>query len=147
MRRILVTGANKGIGLAIVQGILRQHDETFVLLGARDTRRGEAAARSLVAADAGCAERIWVVPLDVASEASVSAVASQVAAHFDAAAEPLYGVVNNAGIGLEDADLAAVVEVNTFGVRRVCEAFLPLLDSARGRIVNVTSAAGPNFVA
>jgi len=32
MRRILVTGANKGIGLAIVTAILSEHDDTVVLL-------------------------------------------------------------------------------------------------------------------
>ncbi|MDJ0870037.1 MAG: SDR family NAD(P)-dependent oxidoreductase [Myxococcota bacterium] len=147
MRRILVTGANKGIGLAIVRGILEQHDDTSVLLGARDAQRGAAARQSLVAADAAHAERVWVLPLDVASEASVGAAAAQVAARFEGETQPLYGLVNNAGIGLGSGDLAAVVQVNTLGVRRVCEAFLPLLDAAHGRIVNVTSAAGPNFVA
>jgi NAD(P)-dependent dehydrogenase (short-subunit alcohol dehydrogenase family) len=37
--------------------------------------------------------------------------------------------------------------VNLFGIHRVCEAFIPLLDSAAGRIVNITSASGPSFVA
>ena len=40
MRRILVTGANKGIGLALVEAILAQHADTFVYLGARDAGRG-----------------------------------------------------------------------------------------------------------
>jgi NAD(P)-dependent dehydrogenase (short-subunit alcohol dehydrogenase family) len=60
-------------------------------------------------------------------------------------AERLYGLVNNAGIGARNASLASVLETNTLGVRRVCEAFLPLLE-ASGRVVNVTSAAGPSFV-
>jgi NAD(P)-dependent dehydrogenase (short-subunit alcohol dehydrogenase family) len=58
----------------------------------------------------------------------------------------LYGLVNNAGIGFGNSSLQEVLEVNTYGIQRVCEAFIPLLDSSQGRIVNVTSAAGPNFV-
>ena len=39
------------------------------------------------------------------------------------------------------------LQVNTYGVRRVCQAFIPLLEAGGGRVVNVTSAAGPMFVA
>lgn len=140
MRRILVTGANKGIGLAIVQGILERHDDTFVYLGARAIERGQAAATSLPKG------RVEVVPLDVGDEGSVAAARDRVAAHLGG--EKLYGLVNNAGIGAAGAGgVRGVLEVNTFGVRRVTEAFLPLLDPARGRVVLVTSASGPSFVA
>lgn len=136
--RILVTGANKGIGLAICRGILEQQQDASVLLGARDAERGAAARAALVNEHPEWEQRVQVVELDVSSDASVSAAAKRVTA-------PLYAVVNNAGIG-ESHGLAAVLEVNTLGVRRVCEAFLPLLDPKQGRIVNVTSASGPNFV-
>src|SRR5690606_14571232 len=91
--------------------------------------------------------RLVVSPLDVASDASVNRAAQQIREHCAGEPTPLYGLVNNAGIGDSAASLAEVLEVNTLGVRRVCEAFLPLLDPQEGRIVNVTSAAGPNFVA
>ena len=57
-----------------------------------------------------------------------------------------YGVVNNAGIGFGDVALEKVVRVNTLGIQRVCERFIPLLNAEEGRVVNITSAAGPNFV-
>src|SRR5690606_6067825 len=63
-----------------------------------------------------------------------------------AAPPPLHAVVNNAGLGSQVGDLRAILEVNTLGVRRVCEAFLPLVDPSAGRIVNLTSASGPSFV-
>lgn len=142
MRRILVTGANKGIGLALVEAILSTHSDTFVYLCSRDAERGRAAAAPLAEAYPG---RIEVVRLDVADEQSVADAKTQVAASL--ASELLYGLVNNAGIGFKQPDAARIVDTNTFGVRRVSEAFLPLLDPNAGRIVNVTSAAGPIFVA
>jgi len=146
MKRILVTGANKGIGLAIVTAILEEHDDTFVLLGARDPDRGEAARGSLVHAHPAWAGRIEVVELDVASEASVTAAARHVAARFIEELTPLHAVVNNAGIGSNRTTPRDVLAVNTFGMRRVCEAFVPLLHPTDGRVVNVTSASGPIFV-
>lgn len=143
MRRIVVTGGNKGIGLGIVAAILSEHADTFVYLGSRDRERGRAAAAGLVRRQPAWQDRIDVLELDVASEASAAEAARRVAEGL--AGERLYGLVNNAGIGARGADLAAVLETNTLGVRRVCEAFLPLLATG-GRIVNVTSAAGPSFV-
>jgi NAD(P)-dependent dehydrogenase (short-subunit alcohol dehydrogenase family) len=139
MRRILVTGANKGIGLAIVTAIVEEHDDTFVYLGARDPERGAAARQGLVHEHPEWGERVEVLPLDVASEGSVAAAARSVG-------EGLFAIVNNAGIGLGSADRRAVLDVNVNGVRRVCRAFSPLVQPDGGRIVNVTSASGPMFV-
>lgn len=146
MRRVLVTGANKGIGLAIVTAVLEQHEDTFVLLGSRDLGRGEAARESLMQTHPEWEERVEVVELDVASDASVTAAAARVRARFEGEAQPLYGLVNNAGVGRHESGMRGVLEVNTLGVRRVCEAFVPLLRAADGRVVNVTSASGPRFV-
>jgi NAD(P)-dependent dehydrogenase (short-subunit alcohol dehydrogenase family) len=143
MRRILVTGANKGIGLAIVEAILREQADSFVYLGTRDLERGRAAAAGLVGQHAAWKERVEVVALDVADAGSVSEAERRVAQSLRG--EKLYGLVNNAGIGLSSS-LAAVLETNTLGVHRVCEAFVPLIEPG-GRVVNVTSAAGPSFVA
>jgi len=147
MRRILVTGGNKGIGLGIVTAILSEHDDTFVFLGARDAGRGHAARQALLSEHPSWAQRLEVIELDVASEASVRAASDRIRERCLDERGALYGVVNNAGIGGGKATLSSVFDVNTFGVRRVCEAMLPLLDPERGRIVNITSAAGPSFVA
>lgn len=147
MRRILVTGANKGIGLATVAAILENHGDTFVLLGSRDLERGQAAVESLLQQHPAWSDRIEVLEIDVASDESVMRAKSLVVDTFDAEPTPLYAIVNNAGIGIGTGSghLMPVLQVNTIGVRRVCEAFLPLIQSA-GRIINVTSASGPKFV-
>lgn len=145
MRRILVTGANKGIGFAIVKGILAEAEDTFVFLGARDPGRGASAVRALTAADPSSEARVRSVTLDVANDASVSAAREYVREAL-APNEKLYAIVNNAGLGSQAGSLEEILNVNAFGIRRTCEAFLPLLDPHGGRIVNVTSAAGPMFV-
>ncbi|SDL56461.1 SDR family NAD(P)-dependent oxidoreductase, partial [Aliiruegeria lutimaris] len=144
MRRILVTGANKGIGYAIAERILEEADDTFVFLGSRDLERGGAAAESLSRESADRASRIQIVEIDVSSDESVGGAVLQV--RDTCGSEKLYGIVNNAGIGLGADDLRSVLNVNTRGIKRVCDAFIPLLSDG-GRIVNITSAAGPNFVA
>lgn len=145
MKRILVTGANKGIGLAVATAILDEHDDTFVLLGSRDAGRGQAACAHLLQAHPGWGDRIEVVELDVVHEASVVAATRHVASRFIEDLTPLYAVVCNAGVGLRSNPPREVLDVNTLGVRRVCEAFLPLV-RPHGRVVNVTSASGPTFV-
>lgn len=134
-----MTGANKGIGLAIVNAILSEHDDTFVFLGARDLGRGRAAAESLASP---LRDRTEVVSLDVSDDRSVAAARARIAETPGRAM--LYGLVNNAGV--MNAPLADVFAVNTLGVARVCEAFIPLLEP-NGRVVNITSASGPTFVA
>jgi len=140
----LITGANKGIGLATAR-LLGEAGMT-VLVGARDAERGEAAAKSL-AQDGLDAS---FVPLDVTSQESVLGAAQTVGA----AHGRLDVLVNNAGIAIGDGTRAApsqtqlgtlrtTFETNVFGVVAVTSAFLPLLrESAAGRIVNVSSEVG-----
>lgn len=146
MRHVLVTGANKGIGYAIARGILADHDDTFVFLGARDTKRGTTAVAKLKAESPSFADRVRFVQLDVASDESVAAAVEAVRSALGDGGR-LYGLVNNAGVGHDGQTLASILQVNTFGMQRVSEAFVPLLDPERGRIVNITSGAGPSFVA
>jgi carbonyl reductase 1 len=147
LKRILVTGANKGIGLAIAAGALSARDDTEVLLGSRDRARGDAARRELVAREPSWGERVDVLTLDVADDGSVAEAARRVIATQGGAPGTLYGLVNNAGVGGGAAGRGAVLEVNLRGPHRVCEHFLPLLQPTGGRVVNVSSASGPLFVA
>jgi NAD(P)-dependent dehydrogenase (short-subunit alcohol dehydrogenase family) len=146
MRKTVITGANKGIGLALVSAILEHAEDTFVFLGSRDAGRGAAARESLLADHPSWADRVEVLEIDVADDASVASAAERVKGSLGEG-ETLHGLVNNAGVGFTVSDMRTVLGVNTLGMRRVSEAFAPLLASPGGRLVNVTSASGPNFIA
>lgn len=139
----LITGANKGIGLATA-GQLGARGMT-VLVGARDEARGHEAERDLRAQ--GTQARF--VPLDVTDEKSVARAAEWIDAEYGV----LDILVNNAGIARGDgqgrpsettlATLRTVFETNVFGVVAVTNAMLPLLRrAAAARIVNVSSEVG-----
>lgn len=136
----LVTGANKGIGKAIVRGLAQKG--MTVLLGARDPERGMQAAEELSSNGT-----VHFLQLDVTDEASVRAAAQEVATRYG----KLDVLVNNAGISGSGArpseetveDLQNVYNTNVFAVVRVTNALLPLLRlSPAGRIVNISSLRG-----
>jgi NAD(P)-dependent dehydrogenase (short-subunit alcohol dehydrogenase family) len=118
-KTVLVTGANRGIGQALVEEALR-----------RGASRVYAGTRQPLAHPDG---RVTTVILDVTNPAQTQAAAQQVGA--------LDVLINNAGIALYD-DLSdrSVLErhlaVNLFGTYAVTQAFLPLLTRSGGAIVN-----------
>ncbi|BCP55700.1 short-chain dehydrogenase [Kaistia sp. 32K] len=135
----LVTGANKGIGLAIARQLGANGHSLW--LGCRDLQRGDAAAREL--RNAGIDAR--AVQLDVTNEASVAAAAGTV----EREAGKLDVLVNNAGVMFSPPpsvaeesidEIRQMFEANVFGVLRVTQAFLPLLrKSEAARIVMMSS--------
>ena len=147
MKRILITGANKGIGLATVAKLLGSYDETFLLLGSRDSKKGQHALNSLLNIQPEWKDRLDLIQIDVEQDLSVNSAAEEVVTKFGMTPSPLYAIVNNAGIGDSMLGLNKVLQVNTFGPKRVCDAFLPLLNPSIGRVVNVTSASGPLYLA
>jgi NAD(P)-dependent dehydrogenase (short-subunit alcohol dehydrogenase family) len=135
----LVTGANKGIGLATARRLAALG--WTVLLGSRAPGRGAAAA-------AGLAGDVVPVTIDVTDDASVTAAAKDVDARYGR----LDVLVNNAGItgGFTPSptdtgpeQMRAALETNVVGPVRVTREFLPLLRrSAAPRIVMVSSGMG-----
>jgi len=118
-KTILVTGASRGIGQALVEEALK-----------RGARRVYAAARRPTAHPD---ERVTPLRMDVTDAAQVRAAAEQVGS--------LDILVNNAGLaqfeGLGDrATLERHLAVNLFGTYAVTEAFLPALTRSGGTIVN-----------
>lgn len=134
---ILVTGGNQGIGYALCRQLAVDRG-CHVYLAARSAERGEAAAARIRALGGS----VDFLPLDAASDESVRNAARL--AKEALAGGALYGIVNNAGVGLNSA--GNILETNLRGPKRVCDGFLPLLDPEGGRIVNVGSGSGPMYV-
>ena len=121
-KAVLVTGANRGIGQALVAEALR-----------RGAKRVYAGTRQPLAHPDG---RVTPLTLDVTDPAQIQAAAEQVKA--------LDILINNAGVFLYDdlSDRAALerhLAVNLFGTYGVTRAFLSLLARSRGAIVNNVS--------
>ena len=146
MKRVLVTGANKGIGRAVVEAVLDRYTDVFVYLGCRSLERGTDAQNQLGAKNHEYLSRTKVVELDVTSEQSVCEAEKDVRGECEAAGTALYGIVNNAGVFSSPAGIAEVLEVNLFGIKRVLDHFYSILDTEDARVVNVTSASGPNYL-
>lgn len=141
-RVALVTGGNRGIGLATAAqlGALGLR----VVIGARRRSDGEAAVAQLAA---GGAQAGWI-ELDVADEAGrVRAVETVLAREGRCDI-----LVNNAGVALDkwvpaaqlELDvLRATLETNLYGPLRLCQLVLPAMRAQKhGRIVNLSSELG-----
>lgn len=145
-KTILVTGGNDGIGLALCAQLVSQHG-CHVFVGSRSLERGQAAIESVRASLSDAAPgAIELLQLDVTDDASVAAAAESIRASLGKRGR-LYGLVNNAGIGLATGvSPEEVIDTNLYGAKRMCDAFLAT-DLVSDRVVNVGSGGGPSYVA
>ena len=121
-KTVLITGANRGIGQALVDEALR-----------RGAKRVYAGSRQPITHPD---ERVTPVVLDVTDTDQIRSAAEKV--------QNLDVLVNNAGIAIYDnlsdrSILEQHLAVNLFGPYEVIQAFLPQLTASRGAIVNNTS--------
>ena len=124
-KTILITGANRGIGRALVDEALRR--------GAKEVYAGVRGALQI--AD----QRVRPLALDVTNLSQIRQAAEQV--------DSLDVLINNAGVAIyDDLSNPDVIQqhlaVNFFGVLNVTRTFLPLLKRAKGAIINNLSMAG-----
>lgn len=161
----IVTGANKGIGYAVVRRLALQWPASHlckaatataatpapltIYMTARDRARGEAALASLRAdedlARAGVLDRgavdLRLQPLDVVSDESIDAFANHLAAEHPGGVDFL---INNAGTAMDGFDLDIInttLETNFYALIRMTRALLPLL-RPHARVVNMASFTG-----
>jgi gluconate 5-dehydrogenase len=137
----LVTGAGRGIGLALAEGLARQGAD--VVLAARTESQLEAAKERI---EAETDRRVWVLPFDLAQVKRVP----QLFAEVVQAAGGVDILVNCAGTTVreasEDASLESfgrVMDVNLTAVLLLCQAFCKHRKEVGqpGRIINIGSLA------
>ncbi len=139
-RHVLVTGANRGIGLGLTREYLARGAHVFA--GAR----APATADELDTLRSEFGDSLTVVSLDVVDLTAIEAAAQLV----EETAGGLDVLINNAGVyhrsdGLADVDTDAMIEsfrVNALGPLVVTRAFLPLL-SARSELATVVNVTMP----
>ena len=137
-RAVLITGASSGIGRACAMHLSQRDFRVF------------AGVRSSQDADALLAEafgNITPLLLDVTDTGAIAAAVERVA---EATGGTLYGIINNAGIGLGGPlellpgdKISQLLKVNVLGTVAVTQAFLPLIRNNRGgRIIMISSISG-----
>ena len=137
-RTILVTGGNRGIGLAIVEGLAQASEDT-ILLGCRDTKEGKQIASKI-------GPNVKAVKLDLSSKDILSEDLAKIRAEHPI----IHVLINNAGV-LHEGDInqasmgniEASIQVNTLSPTYLIKELLPnMIENDYGRIVNISSGWG-----
>jgi NAD(P)-dependent dehydrogenase (short-subunit alcohol dehydrogenase family) len=133
-KAVLVTGASTGLGRATTE--LLASEGYFVYAGARKNRD---------LAELNEIHNVQAVRLDVTSQQDIGTAVDIISN----AGRGLYGLVNNAGVGviwplieIDEDDFAFQMDVNLYGPYRITKAFSPLIIESRGRIINISSVSG-----
>ena len=139
-KTVLVTGGSAGIGRALAEILVKDY-KCHVIITSRNEDRGRKAVEEIGGRDIEC------VVMDTTDEESVVRAAELLRKREVS----LYALVNNAGVGLQNVidmpltDLQKtkrIVDTNFYGVIRVTDAFLDLIEKDNGRVVNVSSGLG-----
>ncbi len=143
MKSVLITGANRSIGLELVKQLSQKG--LFVYLGTRDLEKGNAVVKEL---NTNGFENIKAIQIDVTNPDTILAAKNIV----ESERGKLDILINNAGISGEFPqsasttainDIQHVFDTNFFGVISVTQAFLDLLKKSESpRISNITSGLG-----
>jgi NAD(P)-dependent dehydrogenase (short-subunit alcohol dehydrogenase family) len=145
-RVILVTGANKGIGLEAVKLLSAEHPQDVIFMGSRDVKNGEDAIH------ANKLTNVKVIQLDVTDQSTIDAAVKNVEQQYGY----LNALMNNSGICTYNPSrkvAEGIMDVNVYGSQRMSDSFLPLLlasnkqsnNQSKPLIVNVTSEVGAWF--
>ena len=142
-RRVaLVSGANRGLGFAISQGLAEL--EITVILGARNAKKGTQACSRLKRRGLD----VHFEVLDVASTKSIQTAVKHIQSRFGR----LDILINNAGVMIDSEEsvlnvswhtIQKTLQTNVMGPLRLCKNCIPLMRvGGYGRIVNLASSLG-----
>ena len=143
---VLITGANTGLGLAVVSSLCQSSTAYEILIGCRNVQKGEDAMNAVRTAVSNTASTLSVVQVDIASDESIQKAADHISTRYG----QLDVLVNNAGVNF-DAELRAGTmthreiwnktwDVNVSGTHIMTEICMPLLlKTGNPRLLFITS--------
>ena len=137
---ILVTGASTGLGKEMSLYLAERGFRVYA------TVRDMSFSESLLATARSRGVELKVLPLDVVDKASVADAVASIVAETGG----IYGLINNAGVGLrgyfedlDDHEIRRMFDANVFGAMAVTRTVLPHMRAAkRGRILLISSVGG-----
>ena len=139
MDNVIVTGASRGLGLAIAER-LASDGFSVVAVARRNSEAFSAAAKRFAASGPGA---LTFCPLDLADTAAFPGFARDLRRQFG----PIYGLVNNAGLGtagllatMPDPEIEALIRLNTLSPILLSKYVVRgMMAQGRGRVVNMSS--------
>jgi len=140
--QVVITGANRGIGLGLAAACWARGD--IVHACARQPERAD--ELQALGRREGNAARLFIHRLDVTRDDDCARLGRE----LQGASAPIDLLINNAGVGsgyggLDDVNIAEALrayDVNALGPVRVTRALRTALRAGRGKVMNVTSTMG-----
>ena len=141
MRSVIVTGGSRGLGLGIVRKLAADGHRLVAIA----RRLSDELAAEIDLADRECPGRIRFVPFDLSDIAAIPALVKD----LRHTAGPIFGLVNNAGIGttgalalMHNTEIERLIRINTLSPIVLTKYVLRyMLADGGGRVVNVSSIA------
>ena len=138
-RVVLITGANRGIGLAIFKAF---YDSNYIVIGTYRSESGQEILNGIISDES----RAAAVRMDVTSKKDVTDVFKKVRERFGS----ISTLINNAGIThdnlfmrMKDEEWDEVIDTNLNSVYRITkESIKDMIKSKYGRIINIGSVVG-----
>tara|TARA_B100001287_G_scaffold180692_1_gene152345 strand:- start:1612 stop:2355 length:744 start_codon:yes stop_codon:yes gene_type:complete len=138
-RVVLITGANRGIGLAIFKAF---YDSNYTVIGTYRSESGQEILNDIISDES----RAAAMRMDVTSKKDVTDVFKKVRERFGS----ISTLINNAGIThdnlfmrMKDEEWDEVIDTNLNSVFRITkESIKDMIKSKFGRIINIGSVVG-----
>lgn len=139
---VLITGANRGIGYAVVEKLLEKKTKLRIIMTARDDEKGQEAYKTLCEKYPEDVERFFYHQLDIVDEQSITTIIDYIKKNY----KKFDYLINNAGYSSKGRDFNEEIcettfKVNFTGTIALTEKLLPVMNKS-GKIIFLSSKSG-----